>query len=1392
MNVAFWLFQCVALHNTILSDRLFQASKARDKLIMARILTANHPGPIIKARIITKEMSITKAATLMGVGRVALTNFLNGKATLSTEMVTRLEATFGYQRQELMQMQAAYEAGLAELKETPPESLLAVPPFLALKANHIEAWVTKNIVARSRFAVFLRTLVNSTGRGIIKCDFPGNDDAERQGVDGIVEAEAGTPWIPKGVSHWEFGTNVDLQTKAKKDFEKSIKACSPETRADITFVVVTPHRWLDKKKWLADRQGQWKDVRVYDASDLEQWLEQSISGQVWLANETKSPAQDVRSLDFCWTSWAGTPPIAESFFHSAAERYKKGMLDYLSKPPTAPFLVTADSAGEALAFLAQLFRDETLLPFRDRVLVFDKPGVIQRLVIDTPTFIPVVARRDVEPDLDALSRSTHCILIYPRNAIDRINIELEPPTYDAFAKGLEAMGKSRDEINALANETGRSLTVLQRRLSNLPAVRTPAWANDHTTAESLIPFLLVGVWDSQNEYDRDGLSDLSQQPYETLDKQCLRFTEIEDAPLWWIASLRGVVSKYDLFFAIRKKLTRVDLERFFALAELVLGEDDPKLDLPSEGRYLALIRAKKRLYSKAFRDGVAETVVLLAVYGRESFQSRLGIDTESWAERLVTKCLGNPLTTRSLEANDRDLPLYAEAAPKAFLSILENDLRSPDPAVFGLLKPAGSVFGSSTSRTGLLWALEGLAWNPDTFLRSCLILARLSQIEIVDNWANKPMGSLQSIFRSWMPQTAADHDQRLMAMQRLERDFPDIAWPLCISQFNSLHRTGHYSNKPRWRRDGNGFGEPFSTWEPILRFNQEMVEMSLGWRHGHSLEKLSDLTTSLQYLQENQQARVWQLIKDWARSDPDDKDKAALREVIRRHALSTQAARRVGRPPHLIRAAEEAYAALEPRDLLNKHAWLFRSGWIDESYDDVHGDQELDWQAAQGRIAQLRADALKEIIAELGYSGVAALAEQGDAAAQIGWLMAQKVLPEAANLSEFLRFMLSDASTSSRKEQIVRTCLGVVPVEECTIILGNLAGNGAEDIWKLYALAPFRRSTWGLVDKLGEQEQSAYWSGAAADCTYDSDQEYHEAAIQLLRVERPKAAFYCLHLYPEKIDPRLLLQVLTEMTQGGKDVPNSYLPSPYNIEQAIKRIASSPDISLEQKAVLEFLYIDVLSRSSGTRDDNVIPNLEYYIETHPEVFVTAIVWAYRRQDGSVDPPQWLVAQDKRSQAAERGYKLLKSIERIPGHNDMGQLETARLIAWVEIVRESCVDLSRSAVGDMCIGTLLASSPVGTNGVWPCEEVCDAIEHFHSADMISGARMGRYNSRGAHWVGDNGAVERGIADQYREWASALRFTHPFVAEELLTGMARMYKNEATGVDDHGRLRQRGRW
>ncbi|HBV07931.1 MAG TPA: addiction module antitoxin, partial [Enterococcus faecalis] len=120
------------------------------------------------------------------------------------------------------------------------------------------------------------------------------------------------------------------------------------------------------------------------------------------------------------------------------------------------------------------------------------------------------------------------------------------------------------------------------------------------------------------------------------------------------------------------------------------------------------------------------------------------------------------------------------------------------------MKPVNpELFGVSPSRTNLLWALECLAWNPKTLPRVSRILSQLATIEIADNWGNKPIESLKAIFRAWMPQTAASNKERFLMLERISKQYPDIAWQIALDQIQTRFKSGFSSYRPNWRDDAS-------------------------------------------------------------------------------------------------------------------------------------------------------------------------------------------------------------------------------------------------------------------------------------------------------------------------------------------------------------------------------------------------------------------------------------------------------------------------------------------------------------------------------------------------------------------------------------------------------------
>jgi antitoxin HigA-1 len=69
-----------------------------------------HVGKVIWHGIIEPlDLSVTKAASILGVRRATLSDLVNGKAALTAEMALRIHKAFGPDVDHLLRMQVAYD-----------------------------------------------------------------------------------------------------------------------------------------------------------------------------------------------------------------------------------------------------------------------------------------------------------------------------------------------------------------------------------------------------------------------------------------------------------------------------------------------------------------------------------------------------------------------------------------------------------------------------------------------------------------------------------------------------------------------------------------------------------------------------------------------------------------------------------------------------------------------------------------------------------------------------------------------------------------------------------------------------------------------------------------------------------------------------------------------------------------------------------------------------------------------------------------------------------------------------------------------------------------------------------------------------------------------------------
>ena len=1346
-------------------------------------------GRFIRQQVIPPGMTVTEAAKRLGVGRPALSNLLNGRAALSPNMALRLEETLGADRARLLDLQAASDRERRNVEDRTVAVGTYAPSFFTIEARQIDQWAAGNIRARDRLPVLLRRLIHAGRREPQRVDFSGYDNAQRPGWDGWVESDSATSWVPEGRSGWELSGDARPRAKAERDYRARLKMLSPAERADCTFVFVTSRNWAGKVEWERGKAAaeDWKAVRALDASDLEQWLEETTAPRIWLAHELDIPTKGFETLDHFWERWAAAsaPPMSAQIFAPAVAAHRDDFQKWIEKTPDRPLTVAADSREEAVAFVACLLRSgDALAHHRARAVVFgsarESANALRTLAPSSSPFIPIVYSPDAEREVATLYRRRHCIVVRPRNAVHREpDVTVDLLGHEAFEKALADMGVEPERIVSLARESGRSPTVLRRRLSPIGAISTPPWAGDQAVARRLISMTLVGAWHKESPADREVLAALADRPYEEVEKDVADLLQRDDCPVWRVDQYRGVVSKLDALFAIRPWMTERDITDFVDFAEYVLSESDPALELPDDQRWAAGLYGKVREHSSALRNGVCETLVLLAVHGAALLRNGLSIDPAALVAALVERLL-SPLTSDNLRSQDRDLPGYAEAAPDQFLALIEADLRKSEPALEGLLTPVGHGPFEHPWRTGLLWALERLAWNPTTFMRVVLVLARLSRTQIDDNWVNKPINSLLAIFRSWLPQTAASVDDRIRAIETVCRRFPDVGWRICIAQFEGGPQVANPNNRPRWRNDAAGAGHGVSGTE-MYEFCRKALDLAIAWPT-HDKETLGDLVERLGDLPVDDQSLIWDLIDRWSRTETDEKARAALREKIRLTVLS-----RRGQPSGLEveqrNRAHEICEELASPDPIRRHAWLFAGAWVEYSGDELD-EEDLDLEAREKRIDSHRTDAMTEIWSAHGLDGVLGLLADGDGWT-IGRYSARSVVARRA-ATDVLRSCLSMEVRSPEKlDHFMQGFISCIEEGMRSAVIATVAASATVDrSVRLFRCAPFGNHTWRLLDGQGRRVRDGYWRTVTPAIGRFKEAETTEIVDRFLEAERAPEALFAVRFDWDRVETSRLKKLLRAVIEVSAEQARQYEMRPWDLSKALDSLDGRAGVTVDEMAQLEFAFVDALVLPGGSRrQTHGIPNLERRIAEAPGLFVQAVGLVFRRQDEGQDPPEWRVDDPERFRAAgTAAYRLLDGIRRVPGTDAEGTVDAHALHQWVTEVRRLCRQHGRPRMGDRHIGQFLSRAPSEGEGAWPCQAVCEVLETVASRDVADGFAMAVFNARGvvSRGLEEGGEQERMLSAKYRAWAQHWKFEYPFVAG-ILGRIADQYAHDAERED-----------
>lgn len=1210
--------------------------------------------------------------------------------------------------------------------------------------------------------------------------FGAQESVQLGGWDGVTNAPTASGYVPSGMSGWEISTQRrNIGRKAQEDYEKRTADPGQLDLAQSTYVFVTPRNWSAKEAWAKERrsEGKWRDVRVYDATDLVQWIAQHPSVGLWLAVSIGKRPQGAHQLEEVWREWslATQWPLSPEVILSDRDAEAARVLTWLREDP-AVLALKSETAEEVAAFVYAAIK---MLPadvahhYLARTVVAVGAEVARQLGDGADPLIIVL----LDPDAGLAKRMAlagHYVLLAYGDGehVPGNEIMLPRPSRAGISAALEEMGIPRDRAEALARDSARSLAVL-RRLIPSAAGRLPGWAQS-PPPKALLAAMLAGGWTERKAGDRGVLERLSGMSYADLEAALTPYASALDSPLRKVGEAWKVASPRDAWFLLAKFFSSADIGAFEDVIATVLGAADPRFELPPDRRWVAEFDGVRPEYSHWLRHGLGEVLILLSLFGDRTLTARDGSHRAAYIVRTLLK----DATPRRWWSLSSDFRLLAEASPNVFLDMVDAGLSAPDCPIGALFGLTEDPLGSREHISDLLWALEALAWSPLYLARVAELLARLDAIDPKkSNFSNRPENSLRHLFLLWSPQTFATYDERMKVLDRLLQRYPEQGWRLLLKILPKGHDFSMPTSQPRWL--------DFSEWErePVTYAMLHKGAVDISHRviaaAGDNIERWTTLVDRLSDFAPDAEQAIERLAKVASCADNGsgaDALRHELRDLLHHHREYREADWAL--PAEVLDKIEVIYEGMTPNDPISRYSWLFRND------ARLPSPETRGWQADDAELLERRKAAALEVFRTGGIDALFALAAETSTPGFIGVSLHQDGVPSAEQEEIIKASLLRDKSS---ERDIAYGMITVTFKDEGEAWAQKLLARAISERWCDDAIVimlrafPQRRWTWDRAAEIGSAIERAYWERLPILWIEGNKEDIEFAARKLIEVRRAHHAIHFLGHHLEKgISSDLFVEVLQRaVADGQRDNAegNEVTMFRHHVAKILQVLDDRDDVTEDRLFKLEWAYLQVLEYSG--REPIV---LKRSLAERPEVFIDLIKIIYKPSDesGVTDDAE---DRDHKQAIAPHAYDLLRMWNRVPGSDDAGHIDHAKLAAWVRRARVLAAEVGRGDIADQKIGNVLSASSKDPDGAWPQRAVRDVIEDVRSEELENGFIIGHFNSIGVTTRGmhDGGQQERAKAALHRRYAAAVALEWPRTAA-MLEKIAESYDHDAQREDE----------
>lgn len=877
----------------------------------------------------------------------------------------------------------------------------------------------------------------------------------------------------------------------------------------------------------------------------------------------------------------------------------------------------------------------------------------------------------------------------------------------------------------------RVYEVIPTKFSSIqPPTTKPDW-NQHPYASDLMIANLLGTWNEKNAADLKVICQFANEDYATWVTKIRMILQLPESPValkngWW-----RVTDRKALWKVLGARLFDNNLDNFKQCLVNVLTERDPQFDLPAEERDAASIHGKVLKYSPELRKGMAESLALLG-----SQQDDLTNCSQNKPETiaiLAIREIFNKADWVLWGSLNNLLPALAEAVPDEFLKIVENALQQTPCPFDELFSQEGNGITGRNYLTGLLWALETLAWDEKFLVSVCVILGELAIRDPGGNWANRPANSLTTILLPWLPNTTASISKRKVALQTLQKEVPVVAWKLLLSLLPNQHQVSSGTHKPSWRNtipdDKKKGVTKEEYWEQVYFYGEMAVSMA-----SNDMAKLNELIGHLDNLPKPSFDKILEHLSSEAICNKPEDDRLelwiGLTEFTSKHKRFSDAKWALSHD--IISKIEDVAAKLAPKNPLNLHRRLFGGPYFDfyEENDNMKEQRK--------KLEERRRLAIKDIHVYGGMKSVIRFAESVESPSHVGHSLGVIadaeidicILPALLKIgNKKLEQFASGYAWSRQQGQGWEWVDGL-----------DKSGWSLLQMGQFLSCLPFTEEVWNRATAWLGNSESEYWVRTNAN-PYHTDGDIGAAIDKLIEYGRPHAAINCLHrmLYSKHMLDKIR-SVKALLAAVSSPEPSNSMDT-YHIVAIIKALQDDSGTDPDDIFRVEWAYLPLLDQHS-----DVSPKLlENRLASDPEFFCEVIRLIYRSKKEDKSEKE---SSEKENSIATNAWRLLHEMRIPPGMQPDNVFSREQFTKWLEYIKESCAESGHLEVALSHTGQILIHCPPDPDGLWIHRVAADALNDKNAEEMRNGFSIGIFNSRGAHIVDPTGKAERELAEQYR--------------------------------------------